>query len=69
MVGIRDVPGLGVDAAVVKIVLMVEERAREKRGGMKQKLLDEKDGAGFFSGKYSKPHEQLRSRISWEDVP
>ena len=30
MVGIRDVPGLGVEATVVKIVWMVEERARER---------------------------------------
>ena len=39
MVGIRDVPGLGVEAAVVKIVWMMEER---------EQLLDEKDRARFF---------------------
>ena len=43
MVGVRDVPVLGVETAVVKIVCMVEEIAREREKERNQKLLDEKD--------------------------
>ena len=61
MVGVRDVPVLGVETAVVKIVWMVEERAREREEERNQKLWDEKDWVGFF-GRYSKLHDRFGSR-------
>ena len=69
MVGIRDVPVLGVVAAVVKIVLMVEERAREREEERNQKLLDEKDRAGFFRQVQQASRTVRFEEISLEDVP
>ena len=46
---------------MVKIVWMVDERASEREEERNQKLLDEKDWAGFF-GRYSKLHDRFGSR-------
>ena len=47
-----------VEAAVAKIVWMVEESAREGEEEKIRKLMEEKDKEGFF-GKYGEPHERF----------